>query len=408
MNIKVSAILFKSKLLASGEHPIMIRLTKNGKRKYVTTGFSSKLKDWNEDKEVPRKSHPNQDLIDAFIFNKVNEYKRKIIELKSQGIEPTIEALLETVEKVVKPSTIYDFFKMKIQQMIDSGKVGNSNVYKDTMNSFFTCFKSKNYEFSDLDFSMLEKYKVFLRKKSVADSTLHLRFRTIRSLYNMAIKEGVARLENYPFNKFKVSQFKLESKPRAISVEDVEKIKNLELKEGLSLFRTRQYFLFSVYGAGINFTDMAFLKWENIKDGRIEYVRSKTGKQIDFKILQPVQEILDYWKPLTFKSSDDYVFNILNKRIHITPVQKDNRIHKVIKYTNKDLKEIGKLAGIETHLTTYVARHTFATILKNKDISSRIIGEMMGHTDEKITEIYLKKFDNKVLDDAMSKLLYVI
>jgi integrase len=160
-----------------------------------------------------------------------------------------------------------------------------------------------------------------------------------------------------------------------------------------------------LYGAGINFTDIAFLKWENIKQGRVEYVRAKTGKQIDFKILPPVQEILDYWKPLTFKSNDDYVFNILNKEIHKTPVQIDNRIHKVIQSINKGLKEIGKLANVEIPITTYVARHTFATLLKNSDVSSRVIGEMMGHKDEKITETYLKKFDKQILDDAMGKLL---
>lgn len=143
------------------------------------------------------------------------------------------------------------------------------------------------------------------------------------------------------------------------------------------------------------------LKWSNIVGDRLIYYRNKTNVKFNIKILDPVKEILTYYDNRKINS---YIFPIILNE-NSTPIQIENRKHKTLKKYNKDLKEISKLCGIEENLTSYVARHSFATNLKQKGVSTDIISEAMGHKNLAITQAYLKELENEVIDDAMSKLL---
>ncbi len=139
-------------------------------------------------------------------------------------------------------------------------------------------------------------------------------------------------------------------------------------------------------------------------DNRIRYIRKKTGKEISFPLSDVGKEIIrKYSKPDA--TNEDYIFPILDRKIHRTEMQRKNRIHKVIGKVNPCLAEIGRMAGLETHLTTYVARHTFATVLKRSGVNIAIISESMGHSDIVTTQIYLDSFENSQIDEAMKNLL---
>lgn len=153
---------------------------------------------------------------------------------------------------------------------------------------------------------------------------------------------------------------------------------------------------------GMNFSDMAKLKWNNIQEGRIIYKRSKTGKLFTIKILPPVQEILDQYKD--HNKNSDYIFPIL-MRNHQTPIQIKNRLKSGLRTLNKHLKNIGESVGIKKKLTSYVARHTWAIVMKKSGISTTIISEGLGHSNENITQVYLDSFENETLDKANELLL---
>lgn len=220
----------------------------------------------------------------------------------------------------------------------------------------------------------------------------------------MAIEQGYASKEAYPFDKFKVSKFNTPTAKRAIEKEEILKIMAADLSDRDFYTRfSRDIFVFSYLGAGINFTDIALLKHSDIKKERIYYTRKKTGKIINFKLSEQALEIIRrYASP--FYSDDDYIFPILNKTEHTTPLQIDNRIHKVIGHVNSKLKKLGKEFGID-NLTTYVARHTFATVLKRSGVNIAIISESLGHSDLSTTQIYLDSFENDQIDEAMQNLL---
>ena len=144
---------------------------------------------------------------------------------------------------------------------------------------------------------------------------------------------------------------------------------------------------------------MAYITKKNIMDGRLVYSRKKTKKIINLPLQQEALEVLK-----KYRSDSEYLFPIFSA-FHKTEQQKRNRLHKVITKVNDALKEIGKELGIPIDLTTYVARHSYATVLKRSGVSTAIISESLGHSSEKVTQIYLDSFENSQIDEAMKNLL---
>ena len=159
-------------------------------------------------------------------------------------------------------------------------------------------------------------------------------------------------------------------------------------------------FTFSYFTAGINFIDMAMLERSNIVDGQLVYYRKKTKKQIIIPLQDKASEIIKKYS----NEHSPYLFPVLSP-FHKTEVQVANRLHKVLAKVNKHLKEIGEKLELPIPLTTYVARHSYATVLKRAGVSTAIISESLGHSSEKITQTYLDSFDNEQIGNAMKNLL---
>ena len=228
---------------------------------------------------------------------------------------------------------------------------------------------------------------------------MSIQFRTLRAAYNKAIDEGIVNESYYPFKKYKVSKFDTSTNKRAISKKDIQKIMNIALK-GNELNFARDIFVFSYLCGGINFVDIAHLKDSNIVEEQLIYLRQKTGKQIKLKILPEALDIIN-----KYKRSNDYLFPILNDEAYPTKKKKQTRIHYVLDKINQRLKEIAQLINLNVDITTYVARHSFATVLRRSGVNVGIISESLGHTDLKTTQIYLDSFENEQIDEAMSNLL---
>src|SRR5690606_10852369 len=193
--------------------------------------------------------------------------------------------------------------------------------------------------------------------------------------------------------KYKIAKLKGKSIKRALSRDEIQKIFELDISEHPNLIHSKNYFVFSYFILGLIFVDMMHLTWDDINDDSITYIRSKTKGRFSIKILKPVKEILSFYSKT--HTSTSYVFPILLKE-GLTPTQIQNRKAKTLKKFNKDLKEIATLAGIDKKLTSYVARHSFATNLKQLGVSTDIISESMGHQNINITNAYLKEFDSDV------------
>ena len=403
MNASVSVVCYKSKKLSNGLSPLMLQVSKDGKRKYKSLGISIHPKHWDFEKCKPIANCPNREYIQKIILDKQTELQKQILELNSEQREYTATTLLENKKIQVTTKTVREFYTYLISHYVEIGKIGNSKIYRDSFNSLKSFTKGKlNILFADIDVNWLNRYEKWLTSKKTKETTMSLLFRTLRSAYNKAIENKYARKELYPFDEFKISKFNTKTKKRAIDKKSVLKIikKDLSNKRFYVQF-AQEIFTFSYLCGGINFADIARLRAENIKNDRLHYIRQKTGKEISLPLQPQAKQIIDKY----YKDRNNYLFPILDIQIHKTAIQIDNRIHKVLGKIDKCLKEVAILVGIDANLTTYVARHSYATTLKKSGVDISIISETMGHSDIKTTEIYLDSFDNEQIDKAMKNLL---
>ena len=405
LNTSVEAICLNYRPKKDNTFPIMLRLTKSGKRKYVSLGISVKEKDWDFKKNQPKKSCPDREAILKLISDKVSVYNSLIMELTAKQQEFTMSSLVQMIENKIAVKTVSEMYDYLIDEFRKTDHLGTMSVYQQSKSSLTKFNRTLDIPFSDIDCQWLERYEKWLKGRNIKDTTISILFRTLRSVFNRALSMKLIKQDIYPFNDFKVSKFDVRTKKRAVTKEDVKKIMSLDLSgERHYMQLARDIFLFSYFGAGINFSDIALLRYCDIQDGRIRYIRKKTGKEISFPLNDAGKEIIrKYSKPDA--TNTDYIFPILDRKIHRTEMQRKNRIHKVIGKVNPCLAEIGKMAGLETHLTTYVARHTFATVLKRSGVNIAIISESMGHSDIATTQIYLDSFENSQIDEAMKNLL---
>ena len=377
MSTTVNVVCYKSKVLKNNESPLMIRVCKDRKMKYQSLGISILPKYWDFKANKPTSKCPNKEYIERLIAEKVKVYTDKVIEFKSQEKEFTATSLMEKVNKPVKRKTVQEVFNQYIQELESANRLRYADMYKCTMHSLIKFNKHLDIPFSDMDTIWLKRYEVWLQSQGLAINTL----------------------EYYPFNSFKVSKLSQTTAKRSIQKDEILSVLNYQGQTPLECLAI-DLFTFSYLAAGINFGDIARLTKDNILENRLIYIRKKTQKQIKVSLQeQAIKLIQKYSMP-----DNPYLFPILSS-FHKTEQQKVNRIHKIIAKVNKSLKEIGERLNIPIDLTTYVARHSFATVLKRSGVNTSLICEALGHSSERVTQIYLDSFGNDQMEDAMKNLL---
>lgn len=379
MNTYLDVVCYRSKLLADGTSPIMLRLTKDGKRKYISLHLSANQSQWDFKKNQPKRNCPDREAILTVIERKSKQYREQITQFKAEGKDYTLETLVQRVENPVRQMNLGDYLDYFVQQLKDENRLGYAESFKGLKSSLLLYCGNLDFPFTDIGHQWLKGYEMFLIRSGKKENIIGIRFRSLRVLYNKAVSENIVKPEYYPFDNFKVSKFHEQTMKRAISKEDIKRIIELDLRTVTTyhspyLSLGRDLFLFSYLSCGINLTDMARIRYSDIFDGRLSYHRQKTGKLISF-LLQPMalDIIAKYRKPDA--APNDYIFPILDRRIHKTPIQIRDKVRKANKAANKALKRIGEKLGIPIDLTTYVARHSYATVLKRSGVSTAIISE---------------------------------
>lgn len=399
----IDVVLFTSKVLKNGESPIMVRLIKDRKSKYISVGESCSKALWDDKKNLPSKKHPLAKEMAIKIEKTKMEAKRLLMKLEDEQTDFSAEEFTKKLKNQSKKTTVIQFLDEVIADLLKADKVGNANVHKNLRNVILRFRNQKDFTFAELDGSFLRKFEQDFRERGVSEVSMSVHFRTFRALYNRAVVEDFVKKECDPFLDFKVSKFNTKTQKRAIKKEDILRIALLTVEKGTRLYNSQNAFLFSYYCSGINISDIIELEWTDISpDSLMEYERNKTLQKQRVQLLPPAKEILAYYRKY---STGDYIFPYLDKAKHKTVAQINNRIKKITKQINEDLKTLATMAGIETNLTTYVARHTFATVLKRSGVDISKISELLGHDSEKTTKIYLGDFENEELYEATLNLL---
>ncbi|GAB2950061.1 site-specific integrase [Hymenobacter coalescens] len=419
-------IIYKvGKTLADGSHPFMVRITKDRKQVFRATGLSLHPKYWNAEKQEIRRSYPEPqrtELIQALQRweQKYTDAARSLAGNDEQHDATAVFSQAAQERQKLRRIQLLAFIDELVAGMMAAGQVGNATVYRDIRNQLAK-FLAAEFDVADIPFERVtvafcNRWEKALRATGMREITLSLRFRTLRAVLNKAIANEDAKLEHYPFartaaerHKFSVGKFDVSTTKRAVSRDALRRLEAIDPATA-RLQRAKDVFLFSFYGGGINFVDLAQLRWRNLtvgEDGswRLRYERQKTGGKFVLKLVAPAVAILERHRPATGATPDSYVFPVLHTEQHRTATQIKNRLHKVLSQVNKDLKTLAELAGIATSLTTYVARHSFATSLKKGGVATSLISEAMGHKSEAVTAIYLDSFDADALDSVFEQLL---
>ncbi len=394
------------KPLSNGQYLVYLRITKNRKKKEISLGIKCKKEDFINEQFL--KSHRNYKIENELLF----KFKQKAFEIIRTFQLNDDDYSLNDFESIFRGKSVnnenfLDFINEIISDMEKSKRIGNARAYKEAKSSLIRFLKDSKsittvLKFKEITPEFLEKFEVYMRSRGNDNGGISFKMRQIRAVFNRAINRKLISQDLYPFKFYKISKLKSKPNKRALTIDEFKKFKSVDLSKNPLLVEAYNYFMFSFYTRGMNFVDIMHLKKSDIINGRINYTRSKTKGKFNIEIVDNAQKIIDYYK--TIQKDSQYIFPILLND-NMSPTQIAYREQKVLARVNKKLKEISKLAGIEKKITTYVARHSFATILKKIGTSTDVISELMGHSDVQITMTYLKEFDNEELDNANRKLL---
>ncbi len=405
MQTTVKAVLYTSKVLKNGEHPILLRLTRDRKQLKIGLGISCQVDEWDLKANRPKRRHNLYQEIKRAVDKAEHEAEKVILDFENNDKPYTLETIKAKLGKVQTRETVLGYFDQWVARLRATDRLGYADIFHATKKSLMAYRGDKDFSFSDVNNAFLTRWEEHHIQRGTKPNAFFVYLRTFKTLINYARKEEVVAGEYDPYKGINFARFRrIETQRRAISKAELQRIKDLDLVDNPAQAQARRYFLFSFYCRGINFVDMAYLRWKDFRDDRIFYSRRKTKENFNVNVLAPAQEILDYYRELAAASPSPYIFPILSD-FHQTEQQRDHRVQKVLRQTNRSLKELAKLADVDTPITTYVARHSFATVLKQSGVPIAQISEMMGHDSEATTRIYLKGFDNDVLDAASHALL---
>ena len=383
----------------------MLRFTHDRTTKFVALGLSVEPHYWDKDTELVLPTCPERITLQSQIDRTLAGYHKKIQRLEALDIPVNFETLFDAKPACSVGITIEDGFKAEIERLESLGKINSATKHKYAL-QVLDGYKPTTMALEAIDLDYLKGLELYLRQRGNKDNSIATRFAIFKAIYNKAVKEGKVAVKQNPFSIYQVGSLWAKTRKRAIDKDDIQRLIDLEITEGHTTEYRRlakDLFLFSYFTAGMNFGDIARLRYKDIVKGRVNYSRHKTQKLLSFQLVPMALQILEKYGMAGH--GEDYIFPILNRHEHTTPQQIFNRLHKVLRKVNRELKVLGEMIGLGMPLTTYVARHTYATVLKRSGVSVALISESLGHSDLSTTQIYLDSFENSQIDAAMQHLL---
>ncbi|KAB2912955.1 site-specific integrase [Oscillatoria amoena NRMC-F 0135] len=406
----IKLLLRTAKTLADGTHPIVIRITVNRKSKFIFTGKTAKVSQWDAAAGLTTKKHPLHNELNIYLGQRLLDAQTELLELQRQKKGFSAGTVREIIKDNKPSMTFVQFCDKLLAELKEQGRIGTRSTYRTVKYSILR-FTNNNQSltFSDIDVAFLTKYEQYLKANGFKISYVKTQLNKLKAIVGKAILDRVVKKNNNPFLEYSLSHLRPEYQHRSLDKDTLEKLLSYQAEEGTSKHDTINFFTFSYYCWGMNFTDMAKLQWKNIYNGRLVYNRSKTGKLHNILLLAPALKVIEYYKHLKYGENvippaEDYIFPILDPDKYNTASKMANRIELKLSMTNRCLKTIADELELGENVTFYMARHTFATQLLRKDVATAKIQNMLGHSSERMTQTYLDSFKNDELDEV-SKLL---
>lgn len=387
--VSVSVILDARRTKANGKYPVKVQVAYLRKQKYYATGKDLDRSEW---EKLPatklRTLIDTREQIEAS-YNIVRDYVR---ELTDNG-NFTFEALSLRL-KGAATADINTTLRMRYEEAMNECRYNSASSYKSTITSV-EAFAGRSIKYADITTEWLRRYEQFELNRGNSYGTIITRVDRIRACVNYAEKLGIVKPTANPFTHGAYKTHGADTNKRALTIEQIKRIAKFEgtpIQE-----RYRDYWLFIYLCNGINIADLARLKWSNVENGEISFERQKTAhalrkaRTIKVIITPEMQEIIDrIGNPSS--GGNVYMFPILSDSS--SNAKKHIRIKSFTRCLNKFMTRIGEELGIGK-VTSYTARHSFATTLKRSGVNIAYISEALGHTNLQMTETYLASFERE-------------
>jgi len=390
----VKFYLDKRRQKKDGTYPIKLNVFHN-KQIMIATQLSASEKEWNGNEySVRAQNYKPRNIVARGIINKAEtviftlEQQEKLKSTTDKALKKLIEDAISSKVENQKTFLYYldEFVSKKTNQ-------GTKSIYTTTRN------KIEEYDshctFESMDKSWLENFEAWMAKTMKVNAyAIHLR--NIRSVFNYAIDEEYTTL--YPFRRFSIK--KEETRKRSLTAEQLRLLRDYPCEE--YQIRYRDMFMLMFYLIGVNAADLFNAKHSALVNGRFEYKRAKTGKLYSIKVEPEAQAIIEKYK------GKDYLLNIMDDYGNYKDF-----LHRM----GIGLKQIGEterkgLGGKKSRnplfpdLSSYWARHTWATVAAELDVPKEVIAHALGHSwaNSTTTDIYIR-FDMKKVDEANRKVI---
>lgn len=277
------------------------------------------------------------------------------------------------------------------------GKIRMAERYTTTVNSLRRFLGGKDVPWEKVDGTLMQGYEQWLRERGLCRNTSSFYLRNLRTIYNHALEEGLVPPSS-PFRHVYTGIDK--TVKRALPLETIKLLKDLDLRSNPRMAFARDLFLFSFYTRGMSFIDMAQLRKTDLQGGVLSYRRQKTSQQLHIKWEAPMQAIVTRYRV----DDSPYLLPIASGKESSFWRRYKNTYSRI----SKQLKKLGEMLQLPIPLTTYVARHSWASIARSRNVTITVISEALGHDSEKTTQIYLSSLDTSAVDEANKEILSLL
>ena len=397
-------IKFRASSVSGKQGTLFIQVIHKRKVRQASTAYRLYPTEWDAARQavvIPPETVPDRSrylrALQEVLLRDASRLQHIVLDLDHSRKEYLPEDVILRFMKKEQSADFMTFAQTLADRKKEEGHRSLAVKYQSSLNSLNRFLDGRPLPFDDIGPSLMLDYENYLKDLGRCPNTTSFYMRNLRAIYNQAVEQGLTAQRN-PFAKVYTGVAK--TVKRAVNIDELRKIKTHELPPDSTKAFSRDIFLFSLYTCGMSLTDIAHLKKSDLQGEYLSYCRQKTGQRINIRWKPCMQQLVDKYK----NDDSPYLLPLITRPGEDEARQYQNQIHLI----NHHLKKLGEALGLSSKLTSYVARHSWASIARSQNVPLAAISESMGHTSERTTLIYLKSLGEPPVDCANQKVLSTI
>lgn len=383
---------FRPSMVAGRPGTIVYLITHRRTVRQITTEYKVFSDEWDEKQSrlvIIHKSGRAEIVrtISRRIHRDIERLNSIIDNLDRKSYEYSSNDIISEFKNTDNAKTLFGFMEDVIGRLYQLEHIGTAKNYHAALGSFKRFRGDEDITLEAIDQIMMEDYQEYLKSTGLSSNSISFYMRILRAVYNRAVEQELTK-DCKPFRMVFTGTEK--TLKRAIPINYIKLIKNLDLSLNPNIEFARDVFLFLFFCRGMSFIDAAFLRKTDVRNGVLTYRRHKTNQVLRIKIINPIKELIDRYSD----KSSPYLLPIID----CSAADERKQYETALRRINNTLKIIADMVKLPVTLTTYVSWHSWATIAKSKNVPVNVISDALGHESIATTQIYLASIDASVID----------